>query len=380
MADSARKIIAPGERIPEFEGLRGCLAWWVVLFHLYFHAGIRPDMRWPFEFWVGYGWAAVPLFIILSGFVITVLVENQREPYGVFLTRRFFRLAPVFYLMTAYGAALAYYHNTYGHLLRYHVLLHLTMLHGLVPNQVLYDSAVSLVHPAWSISVEWQFYLIAPLVLAFCRGSATRSLLTIAASLAVSKFLLHHFDFPFTATVFMRGGLFAIGIFSYYVTRWAVANPAQARPLIPYMVPLALAAVWVVGGEYLGPGLVWVIAFAPVLARLVGATSILTRPVQVFLTQPWVVWLGRVSYSTYLCHNFVLSMLEAALGKTFTGMTERHRVVVLLLLGCPLVVGFSALLFHLVEKPGMRLGKKIVSMWTERPAISLAVAGTGADP
>lgn len=368
MSDSTRKVVAPGERIPEFEGLRGCLAWWVVLFHLYFHAGMTAPMRSRFEFFVGYGWAAVPLFIMLSGYVITVLIENQREPYGVFITRRFFRLAPVYYLLTMYGAALALRANTYGHSLGWHVLMHLTMLHGVLPNQVLPDSAISLIHPAWSISVEWQFYLIAPLILAFCRGSAARCLLVIAATLALSKYLTRHFDFPFEATVVMRGGLFAVGIFSYYVTRWAVSNPQNVKPIVPYMIPLALAAVWVVGGEYLGPGLVWVVVFGTVLARLVGASSILTQPAQYFLTRRVVIWLGRVSYSTYLCHNFVLSMVETVLGPSFVHMSERHRLVVLLAVGCPLVVGFSALLFYFVEQPGIRLGKRLVSTWQGRPA------------
>lgn len=368
MHDSARKVVAPGERIPEFEGLRGCLAWWVVLFHLYLHAGMTDGMRSRSEFWVGYGWAAVPLFIMLSGYVITVLIENQREPYGVFITRRFFRLAPVYYLLTLYGAALALHADTYGHALGWHVLMHLTMLQGVLPNQVLPNSAISLVHPAWSISVEWQFYVIAPLVLWFCRRSAARCLVLIGATLAVSKYLTRHYDFPFEATVAMRGGLFAVGIFSYYITRWAVANPTHVRRLVPFMIPLALAAVWVVGGEYLGPGLVWVVVFASVLARLVGAPSILTRPAQFLLTRRSVIWLGRVSYSTYLCHNFVLSMVEGVMGSSFTSMNERHRVIVLILVGCPLIAGFSALLFYFVEQPGIRLGKRLVAAWQPRSA------------
>ena len=143
MNHSTRKVVAPGARIPEFEGLRGCLAWWVVLFHIYLHAGMTNEMRSRLEFWVGYGWAAVPLFIILSGYVITVLIENQHEPYRVFITRRFFRLAPVYYLLTMYGAALALRHDRYGHALGWHVILHLTMLHGAVPNEILPYSATS---------------------------------------------------------------------------------------------------------------------------------------------------------------------------------------------------------------------------------------------
>ena len=45
----------------------------------------------------------------------------------------------------------------------YHIPLHLTLLHGVVPEKLLPSSATAFLGPAWSLSLEWQFYLIAPL-------------------------------------------------------------------------------------------------------------------------------------------------------------------------------------------------------------------------
>jgi peptidoglycan/LPS O-acetylase OafA/YrhL len=70
----------PSHRIIEFEGLRGCLAWWVVLFQLGLLSHIPESALTKAERMVALGgWQAVELFIILSGFVIALLLDVERE-------------------------------------------------------------------------------------------------------------------------------------------------------------------------------------------------------------------------------------------------------------------------------------------------------------
>ena len=83
-------------RLPELEGIRGVLSWWVVICHILQQAGYS-------EAALGRGWRilvhgdyAVDVFIILSGFVIHKLWHDAREPYRVFITRRFLRLWPAY--------------------------------------------------------------------------------------------------------------------------------------------------------------------------------------------------------------------------------------------------------------------------------------------
>src|SRR4026209_1050430 len=77
------------KHIKEFDGLRGLLAMWVFATHIlelgpYASAAalIRAHL-------------AVDIFIILSGFVIFHLLSTG-EDYRAFITRRWFRLFPVF--------------------------------------------------------------------------------------------------------------------------------------------------------------------------------------------------------------------------------------------------------------------------------------------
>jgi peptidoglycan/LPS O-acetylase OafA/YrhL len=363
---------SPVRRIKEFEGLRGVLAWWVVIFHLYLWARVeRGAVPQVIERMTLFGWVSVDLFIILSGFVITLLIETQREGYGPFIVRRFFRLAPVYYILIAFGAVEAWARGSLGGRLREHILVHLTILHGLVPDEILEGSANALCHPAWSISVEWQFYLIAPLVLAFIRGAPARALGLLLGCMALTTVLMQRYTWPFQATVVMRAGLFGVGIASYYFYRFAMAHPDAARPLVAYLLPAGGAATWVANTSPFTPIPLWLIIYATVMTYHVGVESAVTRPIRRFLGLAPVVWLGQISYCTYLCHTSVLGLIPTILGDRFARMDSYGRLLSLAALGIPTTLGLSAALHYVVEKPGMRIGKEVAS-WFERPAAAPA--------
>src|SRR5579872_3145219 len=89
------------EKFSAIEGLRGWLAWTVVLSHLslvsnIYVKGIGPNA-------VRAGSIAVLIFIIISGFVITHRVIERPEPYRIYLLRRFMRIFPLFAVTCAIG-------------------------------------------------------------------------------------------------------------------------------------------------------------------------------------------------------------------------------------------------------------------------------------
>ena len=68
-----------------------------------------------------------------------------------------------------------------------HITAHLTMLHGIVPGHLLPFTDYAFLGQAWSISMEWQFYLLAPIFFSLTRGSYLP--LRIGAALAVAAVL-----------------------------------------------------------------------------------------------------------------------------------------------------------------------------------------------
>src|SRR3954468_17117018 len=98
--------IRPTDRIPELDGLRGVLAWFVVLVHVTICCG-----------WFGRNLngksvlsevaeSALNLYILLSGFAITRLLVVKREPYGQYMWRRACRIVPAYWVALSIAIAL----------------------------------------------------------------------------------------------------------------------------------------------------------------------------------------------------------------------------------------------------------------------------------
>lgn len=239
----------------ELEGLRGWLSCWVVTAHILSRSGYHPETL-PFPLaLIRQGTPAVLVFIVLSGFVITHLLMNSKQSYAPFLFRRFMRLYPVFLVtllaamslhwmqidvlkaVAPYSTAeratglIEQYRSTEDHFFA-HMAAHLPMLHGLVDQRLLPNSAYAFLGTAWSISLEWQFYLIAPLVvLALMR----QPVITIV-SLAAAGYLLRHRLVLNEAFLINAIVYFAVGIgWAHYVNRPSRINAVLAVSMTAFV-------------------------------------------------------------------------------------------------------------------------------------------------
>jgi peptidoglycan/LPS O-acetylase OafA/YrhL len=120
------------------------------------------------------GWIGVPIFFVLSGFLITgILYDNQNEPYRFrnFYIRRTLRIFPLFYFSWLLVLIAGYFLHAQWHAADLFWLLYLGnyvrffagtpgLDHIFTLNQHL---PIEIGH-FWSLAVEEQFYLIWPLV------------------------------------------------------------------------------------------------------------------------------------------------------------------------------------------------------------------------
>ena len=355
-----------GKFIPQIDGLRTLAVLTVVFFHLDDQLG-KPEVSGvvdrAFTSVVRRGFLGVPIFFAISAFIVALpfaqrwLGGGKSVGLGRFYLRRLTRLEPpyIFNLLAIWllGAAVGWW--TLGGILK-SLGASLLYQHNQIFGEFSFINSV-----AWSLEVEFQFYLLAPLLtLVFAvrrqwlRWVILGSVCGLVACLRdlevrrVQLSLLGQFE------------AFAVGlaVVDVHLTRWAQGPPrkvwldgvgvagwlgffALSRIEEP-VLRSALQSVCLLGAMVGSLGGVW-------LARLLG--------------NRWVFTFGGMCYSFYLWHQLLLigavPWIQARLGPT-DGYLGRYLLVALLVV--PPVFAVCTAFFVWVEKPFMRRD------WPERIA------------
>jgi peptidoglycan/LPS O-acetylase OafA/YrhL len=373
------------QRVFLFEGLRGLLAWWVVGDHLLRTAGYL-DTRTlpPFLAWVRRGDLPVDVFILLSGFVIAHALGTRREGYAPFLARRAFRLWPVLAVCFAAAVLLRPAHldamaavswsgdgkwsaliarmAAESDAILERITAHGTMLHGLLPKSVLPDAAVSFLGPSWSISLEWQFYLAAPLVFLLLRRSVAGFVLLLAVA-ASCVFLTPHlraFENPTPSFLPLRFPWFLAGMLSWMLHDRLVSRQVRTGRGVVFAGAVAALAALVALRSV--PATIWAVAFAAVLlvgTGIKGRAGRIAGALDRIVSAKPLRRLGDLSYATYLVHAPVLAALQIALVRIAPDLDRAGTAWLLLATAPPLTYVLSALLHRFVETPGIDAGRRV---------------------
>jgi peptidoglycan/LPS O-acetylase OafA/YrhL len=308
------------------------------------------------------GFIGVDVFFVISGFLITrILVEARdagRFSWGAFYLRRARRIVPAYVLVTQVAVALA----TWIEMPR---LLAQTgaaaAASGVFLANVLAAQGDGYFAPSlqqnlllhlWSLSVEEQFYLVWPALIALLSLGRLRSARTgLALALLVGSLVLAQglvsggqgivafFHLPARAWEFLVGGMLALGL---------VRPPADRRTANLVAVCGLLAIGWslvVLNETSPFPGLGAVPACLGA-ALLVWSGQGVTPGATAILRAGPVVALGRVSYSLYLWH-WPLLVLAADVAQQPLTIVQRLGVVVAAL-------GLAALTSRVIEQPFRR--------------------------
>lgn len=198
-------ISTTGRHIPALDGVRGIAISLVLAEHLLWSNPNIGSDRFSHVIYSLHtcGWIGVDLFFVLSGFLITGILQDSlhdRHFLRNFYARRALRIFPLYYcfFFVTVGISCAQGHRWGWGLLRY-----LTYTETLTPLHFpfLTDSWWVGVYSFWSLAIEEQFYLFWPLLILLLRrrrsiamAAVTLAVLSVATRVAVrhSSIFLHN--------------------------------------------------------------------------------------------------------------------------------------------------------------------------------------------
>ncbi|MFO1494088.1 MAG: acyltransferase [Lysobacterales bacterium] len=152
------------QNIATLTGLRGWAALMVLIYHAWQTAG-APEWWGQAQYWLAAGYTGVDLFFVLSGFLLGVpLIEalrrvGLRQALARFWQRRLRRVLPAYGFQVLLLSALLCVSADAAAPGWRSLLTHLTLTFNLIPYQ-----AQPLNGVYWSLPVEWNYYLVLPLL------------------------------------------------------------------------------------------------------------------------------------------------------------------------------------------------------------------------
>ncbi len=372
------------KRYFEFDGLRGLLALWVALAHLFCWCGfgrIAGDGK-AAKLWSMFTMAdaAAETFIILSGFAIATLLQREQVSYGRYMLRRVFRIYPVYVICLGLAiwlvpvTGLIIDHETWSGDFymgwqrdaqahqqadwRGHVWSHLLLVHSVLPRQILEGASASLLMPAWSIGLEEQFYLVAPLLVLMLRTGWGRLVVLLLA--VVGHLLESWWNNPVNGSLLFWLPYFLVGIGSSHLATWLGEKPERAVKLGGAIAYAALLAAVFLARNPL-PFIIWAVVCPVAMGAWQCFAPRLGAVVSWLLKGRAAQWLGEVSYSLYLLHWPLIIMLLGAAHRWRPGMSRGETLGFMLAIGVPVILLLAWALHVVIEKPFMRMGRRLAS-------------------
>lgn len=375
----------PSSRLARYDfidSLRG-LAFLGVLLH---HAAPRvPGLNPTVARFANEGHEGVELFFLASALTLFLSLDSrrrsERRPIRNFFIRRFFRIAPLFYI----GAL--FYHgydrsmtggsgaggSSLGCILTTLVFLNgwsVPWINRLVPG-------------GWSIAVEMNFYLLVPWLFRKLRGLRDAAQLAFAALLvggAASsgiRWTLHRwsagaspadvagFSWYWLPTQFP---IFCLGFVLFFILRPILKGGETDGPARPSPRLLLLLAAYLVASVTFSETALYLGHFLFGIAFLALAWSLALHPTR-WLVNPVTRYVGKVSFSAYLSHFAVLDLVEWGLlghWPAFTSHRPEVQFAALLATCAALTVLVSTLTYRLIEVPGQDLGRALIAFLEAR--------------
>lgn len=303
------------------------------------------------------GRLGVQLFFVASAFTLMLSFQNRvDEPNRDrnFFIRRFFRIAPLYYFMGIF--------MLFDNLLGWNIIdippvdaslsskffTHIFFVNSLSPTYIM-----SYIPGGWSISVEFLFYLVVPVICLNIRSldSCIRLVvLSILFSVVLNKFLfgfIGDYDFRYYNPI-SQFPVFTIGFLAYYILN------GKDRTIKPFTLALIVICIFVFCYVHLPYHILYSFVFG-------GLIIVLSKKAYKVVSNRVLADIGKVSFSMYITHFIIIYGLDKMNFNEMVGFDGSllfffaYYLLIILL-----TYGFSYVTYTFIEKPFQNLGRSII--------------------
>jgi peptidoglycan/LPS O-acetylase OafA/YrhL len=354
-------------KLSYIDAIRGIAILMVMMVHTAGYGNNQlPDLLGAF---VLFGKNGVQLFFLASAFTLFYTGVRRNEAQNLlvrdFWLRRFFRIAPMYYLAIIYyhwqdgGAGISYWTGEAHHINSTAVVSNFFFFHGLMPEWI-----NSVVPGGWSIAVEMMFYLLFPLLFKYIDNLNKAVNFAIGSIVFALMLKVVFYKFPLIHDIrlwkdylalYLPGQLpvFSLGIIAYYI-------------IIEKQTKIKRAAIFGIGLLAITQCIYGFIISAPVMVGLAFMIFViaLSKTRYLFFVNRLTIFFGKISYSAYLLHFAVLYWIDQA---GYSNLLNNHgnwlgttnyflRFGIVFLVTACLAYSF----YKLVEVPFQQLGKSLL--------------------
>lgn len=351
--------------MPEIDHIRAYAALIILLYHglqligspIIYGRGFDGSIPWPqpinpLMLLIVEGHSAVSLFIVLSGFILSVGVLDKNIDYGRFILARILRVYPLMIVCLMLAVA-----TTGSDLFAF--------LNSVLPIDPRSQISSPFIAMFWAVKVEFQCYLVFPALLWLLSHHGPRALVAIIGLTLVLRVVAvlgadaNPRDLSYW-TLVGRIDQFVIGMLAASLyKRWG--KERISAWFFPIAFGLAITMLFVFnrfgGWPNQSP---WRVVFPPIEGAVWALVILSYLPAGQVLMRTQVgailTWLGSISYSAYLLHFVVISaVVNRKWWIELTGRGDWDAIITTLLVVVPVVTVLAVLTYRIIERPFMAM-------------------------
>lgn len=349
-------------RFESIDGLRGYLAFFVVLHHAAIYYYYLPSDGWalpPQNLYSHFGQTSVSLFFMITGFLFfNKLIEAKEKgmDWLYYIVSRFLRLYPLYLCALLVMLFLVYMMSGFHRLDKFEDLFLQTfqwLMFGVIntPDVNGYHKTGDIISVLWSIRYEWLFYFSIPF-LGFMFLKKRPNLFFVIVCLAIAYFIFKYGDIKYHHFLSFFSGL--IAAFSVQIKNLKSIASHWSSSVIVALCFISVVLFYHNAEESYMPWALTTMAFV-LIANGNSIFGLLTTKISRYF--------GQISYSIYLLHTILFFIIfRVVIGFENAATFSLYQYWAVILGICLILIPLCYVTYYKIELPSYSSAKN-VTLW-----------------